>query len=497
MAELTHEVVSLEVDPQEAYERGKTDINFFASLCMPDIFVYALPSFYIAVWQLLAQRKPEDVGRLLRFALGLPRGHAKTTFIKILIAWLIVYDHYRFVLMVCANEGLAENLLADLDDILGSPNIEAIYGAWKSNLITDRSDLKKAWYHGRAVILAAKGAGSSLRGLNIRNDRPDLIFCDDAQTRENDESPTERAKLLRWMTATLFKVLKPRGDRLIIYVGNMYSEECLLKQFADHQQWLSLITGAILYTGEPLWPELFSLEELRESFLHDEALGQADLWFAEIMNDPKDSANSLLPQTLPDAPDNEELIANLDGAYITIDPAGFRKASDDNQIVVHGVADGKGHVIASDRGIIKPDELIRKAIQLALKYRVTLIGVEAVAYQQTLCFWLEFFLKELRITGITVVELAPHGRTKESRIRLFIQELYAGNYTIACPATRADFVWQALAYKVGKKDNKDDLLDGCAYGLDIRNEYWHLIGLRAQIDAAYESAQVVLDNTPF
>ena len=497
MAELTHEVVSLEVDPQEAYERGKTDINFFASLCMPDIFVYALPSFYIAVWQLLAQRKPEDVGRLLRFALGLPRGHAKTTFIKILIAWLIVYDHYRFVLMVCANEGLAENLLADLDDILGSPNIEAIYGAWKSNLITDRSDLKKAWYHGRAVILAAKGAGSSLRGLNIKNDRPDLIFCDDAQTRENDESPTERAKLLRWMTATLFKVLKPRGDRLIIYVGNMYSEECLLKQFADHQQWLSLITGAILYTGEPLWPELFSLEELRESFLHDEALGQADLWFAEIMNDPKDSANSLLPQTLPDAPDNEELVANLDGAYITIDPAGFRKASDDNQIVVHGVADGKGHVIASDRGIIKPDELIRKAIQLALKYRVTLIGVEAVAYQQTLCFWLEFFLKELRITGITVVELAPHGRTKESRIRLFIQELLAGNYTIACPATRADFVWQALAYKVGKKDNKDDLLDGCAYGLDIRNEYWHLIGLRAQIDAAYESAQVVLDNTPF
>ena len=299
------------------------------------------------------------------------------------------------------------------------------------------------------------------------------------------------------MTATLFKVLKPRGDRLIIYVGNMYSEECLLKQFADHQQWLSLITGAILYTGEPLWPELFSLEELRESFLHDEALGQADLWFAEIMNDPKDSANSLLPQTLPDAPDNEELIANLDGAYITIDPAGFRKASDDNQIVVHGVADGKGHVIASDRGIIKPDELIRMAIQLALKYRVTLIGVEAVAYQQTLCFWLEFFLKELRITGITVVELAPHGRTKESRIRLFIQELYAGNYTIACPATRADFVWQALAYKVGKKDNKDDLLDGCAYGLDIRNEYWHLIGLRAQLDAAYESAHVVLDNTPF
>src|SRR3990167_1530741 len=73
----------------EAYEKGKTDFNFFAALCMPDICIYHLPDFYIAAWLILTSRSEDTAGKLVRFALGLPRGHAKTTFIKVLICWLI------------------------------------------------------------------------------------------------------------------------------------------------------------------------------------------------------------------------------------------------------------------------------------------------------------------------------------------------------------------------------------------------------------------------
>ena len=113
------------VSTTSAYERGAIDINFFAALAMPDVCVEELPQYYIMIWQLLTQRKQVDIGRIIRFALGLPRGHAKTTFIKILIAWLIVYDKVSFVLIVCASESLAENLLSDVNDILMSSNIEA------------------------------------------------------------------------------------------------------------------------------------------------------------------------------------------------------------------------------------------------------------------------------------------------------------------------------------------------------------------------------------
>lgn len=490
-------LVDIGVDVKEAYARGQIDINFFASLALPTVCIYQLPVFYVMIWQILANRKDVDLGKLIRFALGLPRGHAKTTFIKILIAWLVVYDKVTFVLIVCANEPLAEQLLADVDDILGSENMEAVYGPWIAFKSTDAADLKKAAYHKRPVVLAAKGAFSSMRGLNIKHHRPDLIFCDDVQTRENDESPTERASLLRRLAATIFKLLAPRGNRWIIYVGNMYSEECLLKMFQDNTGWLSLVTGAILDTGEPLWPELHSLESLMESFTHDEQLGLADLWFAEIMNDPKASATTLLPQPLPPCLYKKDDVIP-DGVFITIDPAGFKDVSDDNVIVVHYVYEGKGLVAERKAGILKPDELIKEALSLALYHGASLIAVEDVGYQQTLQFWFTHFLTEYQITGVAVVPVSPHGRSKEARIKLFIQELYAGNYAHLTHEARADFIWQATKYKVGAKKNKDDILDADAYGLDVRNEYWHMItNLRTQGIKQIPEARVQTNNTAF
>lgn len=465
----------LSVSLNEAYERGRTDINFFAALCMPEVFVFPLPVFYIAAWRLIAGLDdPEARAQtIFRFALGLPRGHAKTTFIKILIAWMIVYDQASFILVVCASSPLAQNILADIDDILKSDNIVSVYGQWEVTLAIDSADTKKAAYHGRSVTIVARGWSSGVRGLNLKNQRPDFIFCDDAQTKENDNSPTERQKLMEELVGSIFKALAHRGRRTIVYVGNLYSDECILQQFRKNPHWTSLVTGAILEDGKALWPELVSLEELKESYEHDEALGLAHIWFAEVMNDPQSILHSLLPHALPDS-DQEEICAD-DGAFITIDPAGFRSTSDDNVIVLHKKYDNRGYVCGINAGIKDPAQLIEQALTLALQEGVSLIGVEAVAYQQTLCFWLTYFIKKLSLHHITVVELKPHGRSKESRIRQFVAELYKGSYYIHDPDARRKFNWQGSLYKFGKKNNKDDILDACAYGLDIRNEFWHLI----------------------
>lgn len=464
----------LNVSLADAYARGEKDINFFAALCMPEIFIYSLPTFYIAAWQLIASDAPDRLNSLFRFALGLPRGHAKTTFVKILIAWMICYDKASFILVVCSNSGLAENLLADIDDILASDNITSIYGIWdSSNKAIDSKDTKKAAYHGRSVTLVARGWSAGIRGINLKNERPDFIFCDDVQTKDNDESPTEREKLMRELVGTIFKAVAHRGRRTIVYVGNLYSDECILQQFRKNPHWTSLVTGAILEDGSPLWPELVSLEELKESYEHDEALGLSHIWFAEVMNDPQSVLHSLLPYPLPES-DVEDILLD-DGAYITIDPAGFRKNSDDNVIVGFKKYNDRGYAVEVNRKLTDPSEIVQEAISMALRIGATLIGIEAVGYQQTLCFWMTFFLKKLGISHITVVELAPHGRSKESRIRQYVQELYRGTQVIHNPENRREFTWQGSLYKLGKKENRDDILDAHAYSLDIRNEYWSMI----------------------
>ena len=490
------EVSYINADSREVYERAKTDINFFAALLLPTVMVSPLPDFYVSIFQLLVGRRPEQIGKILRFALGLPRAHAKTTFIKILICWLIVYDKFSFIAVVCATDDLAQNLIGDISEALGSENIEEIYGKWESQLSVDNKEEKKALYHGRAVIIKAKGAGSALRGLNIKHQRPDLIFFDDAQTKECDESPTEREKFRKWLVAT-FKIIAPRGDRLIIYVGNMYSEECILYQLKNNPAWVSLITGAILEDGEPLWPQLHSLEELMESYYHDLSMNEEDVWFAEVMNDPINQATSLLHGPLANS--LMDLTDTPDGVFITIDPAGLRETSDDNVIVVHYVWNGKGHIRLIDAGIKDPEQLIIQALRLAVEHGASLIGVEDVGYQQTLLFWFNKYLDEWKIEGIEIVPLKPKGRSKESRIRLFVQELYAGNYSLF-ESAKAQYIWQAMKYKLGKKDNKDDILDGVAYGLDVRNEYWHLVKNLKTIGSwsfSQTESQVVIDNTPF
>ena len=481
----------------DAHERGKVDINFFAGLCMPTVSIYSLPFFYVTVWQMLAaNREPELVGKILRFALGLPRSHAKTTFVKILIVWLIVYDKISFPLIVCSNADLADSLLADIHDILCSPNVTSIYGDWQAGLVIDSADTKKAAYHGRSVTIVARGWSAGIRGLNLQNTRPDFILCDDAQTKKNDESPSERNTLLNELVGTIFKAISPRGDRYIIYVGNMYSSECILNKLKQNSKWLSMITGAILENGKPLWPELFSLEDLMESYYHDEELGLAHIWFAEVMNDPKSIATALLPYQLPTCP--IETIEDPDGVFITIDPAGFKDTSDDNVISVHYKHENKGYIAERVSGILDPQELIKTTLNLALKHGASLIGIEDVGYQQTLQFWMNFWMKEWRIKNVIVVPLKPHGRTKESRIRLFVAELYKESYYILDAEARRKFVWQASMYKIGKPKNKDDILDSDAYGLDVRNEYWNFITNTKHAAMAIDSTcHVVGNNTAF
>jgi len=474
--DIPDEVETVNAELLQVYQRGEKDINFFASLCMPTVCSFSLPPFYVAIFALLANRPVEDWGKLMRFALGLPRGHAKTTFIKILICWLVVYDKASFILIVCSNQDLAENLLADIHDILSSPNLTQIYGNWSESLAIDSADTKKAAFHKRSVSMVARGWAAGVRGINLQNERPDIIFCDDVQTRKNDESLTERLTLLKELVGTIFKAIAPKGNRLIIYVGNMYSEDCILNKFRKSKSWVSMVTGAILSDGKPLWPQLFSLEELMESYYHDSDLGLADIWFAEVMNDPRSSSLSIFPSALPSSPfEVEDLIENNDGGFLTIDPAGFRQNSDDNVIAAHLKHGNEAYTVCTDKTLKDPEEIIKRAISMALQFNCTLIGVEAVAYQQTLAFWINYFLRLRNITHITVVELHPHGRSKESRMRQYISELYQLNFFIADPATRRDFTWQASLYKIGKKDNKDDLMDAIAYVQDIRNEFWHLI----------------------
>jgi hypothetical protein len=147
-------------------------------------------------------------------------------------------------------------------------------------------------------------------------------------------------------------------------------------------------------------------------------------------------------------------------------------------------------------GIKDPKQLILETLGMAVEYGASVIGVETNGYQQTLAFWFKELMGPLGMNTIAVVELGSHGRSKEARIRQFVAELYNQSYWLS-EKIRAVFIWQAMKYKIGAKKNKDDFLDACAYGLDMRNEYWHLIKNNRREEQFLLKAKVEDNNAPF
>lgn len=506
MASKYTDVAALENQKEEAlYIRGATDFQFFAGLCIPQVMRFPFPPLYVAIWTLLVTAiSKEDREAILRFAIGLPRGFAKTTFLKILVCWLIVYDKVSFVLIVGATEPLSQNFLADVNNILASPNLESIYGKWTANLAIDNREEKKCSYRRRIVIIKASGAGTAVRGINIAYERPDLILCDDAQTKENADSDAESAHLLDWFVGTLFNVVDPVFS-MIIYSGNMYPQNCVLQKFQEHADWISLVTGCILADGKSLWEEVHPIKKLWKHFKHDEALGRGHIWFSEYMNQPILDKVSLLPTAIPVKPPIDgEVIP--DGGFVIIDPAGLKKTSDDNVLtfcytIDRYVAVTKMVIGTSDpeEPVKTPKEVIKSAIKHCLRLGIRLVCIENAGYQATLQFWFQEIVKEEGLQGhFAFCLVSPKGMQKEARIVKSTRALYDGSWFFTDEEARQRYIFQALQYKVGKPKQKDDILDCCSYIEEMRTpENWKLIQQYPMNAPEMESGKLLGQNLPF
>lgn len=465
--------LQIEADISQIRARGEVDFNFFAGLCAPALMRSLFPGFYLALFKLLTQGQT-DPETILRFALGLPRGFAKTTFLKILTCWLICYKRNFFYLIVCATEGKALGFISDVDAMLSSPNMERVYGRWSQAKTTDNAKLKVAHYQGESIYLQPAGVSSAVRGANLNMRRPDCIICDDIQSREDALSETVNENQKEWFNATLLKAIESWGEhRRIIYLGNMYPGVCILEMLRRNSQWISLITGAILEDGESLWPELRSVRSLALEYQHDAENGLSHIWFAEVQNDPLNEQFRLLAKPIPDCIYEGLTDLEADGCFITLDPAGFRKNSDDHVLAVHKVFDGHPVVVHMEGGIWDPATAIRNVLTACIKWQANTVGIESVAYQQSLIFWTDRFIKEAKL-DIQVVEVKAGNASKLSRIRDFIQELLSGEASMV-NSVRQTFSYWAHLYKIGHKNNRDDYLDAPSYQKQMITNYPHLI----------------------
>lgn len=463
------QLTEISTDSTDAAELSRKDINFLGMLVDPTEFTFGFPPFYVALFSLLTAFK----SKIERFAIGIPRGFAKTTFLKLLCVWYILFSDRKFILIVGAAEKLATNTLADICDMLSSRNIRTLFGNWQFDIEEDTKEQKVFTFRGRTIILKAVGAGTAVRGINRKSARPDVIILDDVQKREDSENKELADDLLKWILGTLMKARSNSGCTYI-YVGNMYPQNCILQSLKNNSQWTSLVVGGLLSDGTSLWEELRPAEELIAEYQSDLEMGHPEIFISEILNSTDIAPPSGIDITkIPLLPDYySELLANneAEGSFILIDPSSGKKAGDDCTISHYDVIDGKPIFNQLAAGTFSPLETIEAAITMGLTNNTRLIGVEGVAYQSTLLFWFNHYCTENGISGFEFVELSPKGQAKNNRIKRGLLSLIAGEIYLA-PAVRSVVISQIIEWNPMVISNTDDIIDPIGYVDEMMQTY--------------------------
>ena len=475
---------------EEVIELCRTDLNFLAATALPETFKYFFPKVMLAIWQFMVLNS-DLAKKFPQLAIGIPRGHAKTTLVKLFILYCILFTKKKFILVISSTSNLAENIISDVADMLDAPNIKAIFGDWRGGMEKDTQTLKKFGFRNRNIILVAIGAEGSLRGLNIKNSRPDVMIFEDVQTRECADSKQQSEILEKWMVGTAMKAKSPEGC-LFAFIGNMYpTPYSILKKMKENASWTKFISGAILADGTALWEELRSLESLLEELDNDMASGHPEIFFSEVLNDTEAGMNTTIDfsqfknwewkeQDLPQ------------GKFLVIDPS-QGKGLDKDCIGYFEVYDEVIGVREIHEENFSPSNLIRHALVIALKNNVRFIAVEAMAYQFTLLHWFEEICKAIGIQGITFMPIYANANSKNSRIQSGLKTLEAGDMVLH-DSLRSRVQKQIADWKPMKRDNIDDMLDVIAYGPKVLADYMYDIATPTSITMIENHATGVVEN---
>jgi hypothetical protein len=480
----------------EVIEAARTSLDFLAGLAMPTVFKYLYPPVFIAVWNWLLEfvNKPRVFPQL---ALGLPRGFGKTTLVKLFILFCILFTNKRFILVISSTAGLAENIVSDVWDMLLENNIIKVFGDFRLGIEKDTQNLKKFGFRGRDIIFAGLGAGTSLRGLNLKNERPDVMIFEDIQTAECAESQTQSDALERWMYGTAMKAKSPHGC-MFIFVANMYRTKwSILRKLKTNPRWTKFIAGGILASGESLWEELQPLEQLMQEFENDLASGHPEIFYSEVLNDENASANNLIDLSkLPTYPFEADMPV---GNFIVIDPATDKAGSDYVSIGYFEVYEGLPVLKELDEGRYSPGDTIEHSLKLALTHNCRLIAVESNAYQYTLLYWFNFICQQQGILGVECVEIYSGSYSKNSRILSMFKSLLAGEIFIH-ENTRTPVYMQITQFNPLKRDNTDGILDLLTYAPRVIEMYGEFISSLTVIQSQeFNSVRVFdeLENSAF
>lgn len=448
-----------------------------------------------------------------------PRGHGKSSFLsKSFPLHEIVFRKRRYVIMISETPTVSKGNLEWLSlQLKYNKKLRDDFGPLLSvksqQNPTDNKEEFVAWTpdgeDSKTLVAKVEAAsqGQRLRGRNWNGVRPDLIVCDDLESKENTNTDALRQELKDWFSQVVIPLGDPGGRRTAyVYMGTTVHHDSLLVHVLDRRKdFKKKKYRAILE-----WPERMDLWEQCEDIYKDpdapdtEALDNARKFYEENREEMDKGARVIWPEVKPlfdlmrfkwdegskafntelmnEPIDQESMLFNPEkftywdrvepekefprsdfDLFMGIDFAMGKQRGDFSAIVT--LARSKRtktcYVIDAWGDRVHPDVFIQVIVDKVMKYQPTRIAAEAQAAQE---FFTHKLKEALRIEGFPastrVVEVKQRTR-KQLRIESMLPDIESGR--IQFHTGHRLLLWQFEAYP----QTHDDLPDSCQMAWEI------------------------------
>jgi predicted phage terminase large subunit-like protein len=439
--------------------------DFIHASLKPKHMVHIFGRYFFPA-QIKSAKYPECHIETLRYlsspdscAIIMPRGHAKTTLVRIETIHDIVYHHEELLMFIGPNLTDAKQSFAFIKDHLeANVLLRYVYG----NLVPPFSVKKsRKWSDTHfectnGVIAIARGAGKG-RGINIGGKRPTKILIDDMEEKDRVGRDYQRRKIRQW----LFEVIIPSVDMergRFKMVGTVLHYACLLlevqKKFGGiRKAALQDADGLPSLTGTPLW-SYWTPEKLEQKKREMGSFAFAQ----EYMNDPMSDEDADIKLKWVQWVDEINLFDDkgnmLWRVHSVLDPAVGTKQTNDEAAIVTVAreirTDKKVNIVVltCEYGRWGMDKTVTQSQQVYKRYPQS-FKVENVGFQ-------EVFRRALTAAGVPASGVNPSSKDKRTRLMEIAPKIEFGEvrFMRACE----DLVAQLVQFPNGEHDDRVDAM---------------------------------------
>jgi len=388
-------------------------------------------------------------GELKRLIINMPPRHTKSEFASYLFpAWMIGRRPDLKIMQATHTADLSIRFGRKIKNLMEHEDYQQVFD------VKLKSDSKAAyrWETDNGGEYYAAGVGGNIAGRGA-----DLFSVDDPHSEQDAMSPQALENAWDWYLSGPRQRLQPGGAIILVMTrwGENDLTARLLKQSARDpkaDKWEVVELPAILNSGEPLWPEYWSKEEL-ESTKASVSLAK---WNAQYMQQPTSDTAAVIKREWWQKWEREKVprlhyvMQSYDTAYLKT------RTSDFTSIQTWGVfyptEDSPPNVILLDakKGRWEFPDLKRIALEEYQYWDPETVLIEAKAAGMPLT-------QELRASGIPVVNFTPsRGNDKHVRMNSVAPLFESGLVWYPETSWAEEVIEEMAAFPFGEHDDHCD-----------------------------------------